>query len=131
MTDISFDKTEKEVSAPCGAKDIAASRLERLGTLSERLIDTLGEALSDTAQFNRFIVAEKSKNRDGDPVTENVEKIFGKVDFKSVKDAASAICTVADSVRSALAAGESRSGDEETDDASVTVRFESGREFAE
>ena len=113
----------------------AADRLERLGALSERLADALGEALDDKTQFKRYIVAEKSKNRDGDPVTESVEKVFGKVDFKSMKEAAGAIRAVADSVKAVYSVPEFSelsdvcSGGEGDADG-IIVTFENGSEYA-
>ena len=113
----------------------AADRLECLGALSERLADAIGEALDDKTQFKRYIVAEKSKNRDGDPVTESVEKVFGKVDFKSMKEAAGAIRAVADSVKAVYSVPEFSelsdvcSGGEGDADG-IIVTFENGSEYA-
>ena len=80
-----------------------AKGLDQLGALSNKLGALIGEALDDENQFHRFIVSEKGKNEEGEAVTESVEKIFEKVDFKSVKEAASAIKAVAESVRSVWA----------------------------
>ncbi|MBQ7669653.1 MAG: hypothetical protein IJS45_02900 [Clostridia bacterium] len=113
----------------------AADRLERLGALSERLTEALNEALDDKTQFKRYIVAEKSKNRDGDPVTESVEKVFGKVDFKSMKEAAGAIRAVADSVKAVYSVPDfselsdvCSGGGGDAD--GIVVTFENGSEYA-
>lgn len=130
MTDKIIDIKDIEGKFPPAEGTDGAVRsdsLTQLGGLSERLVKTIGEALDDPSQFKRFIVAEKSKNREGDHVTESVEKIFGKVDFKSVKEAACAISAVADSVKAIF----STSGTVSDDGGDgITVTFESGEEYA-
>ncbi len=113
-----------------------AQRLGKLGELSDRLGGMLGEALEDDDQFKRYIVVEKGKNADGESYAENVERIYEKVDFRSMKEAAGAISAIADSVRSVysvpdfktLSAGASSSG--EGVPGTLTVSFESGEEYA-
>ena len=106
-----------------------AERIGRLGELSERLGGMIGEALEDGSQFRRYIVSEKAKNEDGEMCQTDVEKVYDKVDFKSVKEAACAIKAVAESMRSIysvpdfdLAGGAAAP--------SVTVAFRSGEEYA-
>lgn len=126
------DLCEREMKRSLGG----ASRLERLGEMNERLGDVIEGALSDASQFNRYIVSEKGKNEAGDSVTENVEKIFCKVDFKSVKEAAGAIKALSESVKSVFSLPDfgdmqsvvSNSASPE-EARHVTVTFERGEEF--
>ena len=98
--------------------------------------DVIEGALSDADQFKRYIVTEKGKEN-GEATQREVEKIYGKVDFKSVKDAAGAISAVADSIKSvyqipdfkdisSVAAPEVSPVSSE-----FTVTFESGEEWGE
>lgn len=52
---------------------------------------TIDEAMKDPEQFRRYIVTEGL----GEGFTETSEKIFDRVDFRSLKDAAAALQTVA------------------------------------
>ena len=111
-------------------------RLESLGELSEKLGGMLGAALEDTEQFKRYIVVEKGKTADGDSFAENVEKVYEKIDFKSMKEAASAISAIADSVRNVysvpgfkeLSGGAAPASSPAAQ--GITVSFGSGEEFA-
>ena len=94
---------------------------DMVGTLTEKLGGVIDRALSDEDQFRRYIVQEKGKDADGASVTENVERIYGKVDFRSVKEAAGAIKALADSVRSTAADG----------DDGVTVSFFGAEEYSD
>jgi len=95
---------------------------EMVSSLCTKLGSVIDRALSDEDQFRRYIVQGKGRNADGDSVTENVERIYGKVDFKSVKEAAGAIKALADSVRSR------GSGDE---DDGIAVSFIGAEEYAD
>lgn len=81
--------------------DQTETRLASLDALSDKLECLISEALDDRDQFKRYIVVEKGKGPEGDSFTENVEKIYNKVDFKSVKEAAGAIKALADAVLTA------------------------------
>ena len=116
------EKRKMNEKKTAGGKDPEAA-LERLGEISERLGDFIGDALDDRDQFKRYIVTEKGRS-DGESVTENVEKVFGKVDFKSVKDAACAIKAIADAVKCVYSVPDEGDG-------GFSVTFESGAEFAE
>ena len=113
-----------------------ARRLEKLGELSDRLGGMLGEALGDGDQFKRYIVVEKGKNADGESFAENVEKVYEKVDFKSMKEAAGAITAIADSVRCVYSIPDFKtlsnvsSPDRKDAPCGLTVSFESGEEYA-
>ena len=85
-------------------------RLADLDALSDKLGCLISEALDDRDQFKRYIVVEKSKGAEGDSFSENVEKIYNKVDFKSVKEAAGAIKALADAVLTASPKQESAGG---------------------
>ena len=85
-------------------------RLANLDALSDKLGCLISEALDDRDQFKRYIVVEKGKGPEGDSFSENVEKIYNKVDFKSVKEAAGAIKALADAVLSASPKQESAGG---------------------
>ena len=134
-------KNKKTYAEKCGAlldsSIRGARRLEGLGKLSDALGSVIGDALADSDQFRRYIVTEKGRSADGESVQENVEKIYGKVDFKSVKEAAGAISAVAESIKTvyqipdfkdissaAAPEGEERGG-------GITVSFESGEEWGE
>ena len=106
---------ENEEMKENSGEEMVSSLCTKLGTVIDR-------ALSDEDQFRRYIVQEKGRNADGDSVTENVERIYGKVDFKSVKEAAGAIKALADSVRS-------RSTPD--DDEQIAVSFFGAEEYAE
>ena len=134
-------KNKKTYAEKCGdlldSSLEGAKKLDGLGKLSEALGGVIGNALSDSKQFNRYIVTEKGKNSDGDPVQQDVEKIFDKVDFKSVKDAASAISAVAESIKTVYSVPETKdivsvvSGSPSPVAAGITVSFESGAEWGE
>ena len=114
-----------------------AKRLEGLGKLSEALGGVIGDALSDSKQFNRYIVTEKGKNADGEAVQQEVEKVFDKVDFKSVKDAAGAISAVAESIKTVYSVPDLKdvmsvaAPETSSVSAGITVSFESGEEWGE
>jgi len=112
-------------------------RLEALGELSDKLSGVIGAALDDERQFCRHIVVDKGRDENGDTVSENVEKVFEKVDFRSVKEAAGAIKAVADSLRCVFAIPDfdslsraAKSGEADSDPFGVTVSFENGEDYA-
>ncbi len=88
----------KNENSPAGKTE---ERLANLDALSDKLGCLISEALDDRDQFKRYIVVEKGKGAEGESFSENVEKIYNKVDFKSVKEAAGAIKALADAVLSA------------------------------
>ena len=100
----------------------SADRLASIGMLSDKLEELISEALDDRDQFKRYIVVEKGKDAGGESFSENVEKIYKKVDFKSVKEAAGAIKALADAVLTVEPGGDAVSG--------INVSFESGEEYA-
>ena len=97
-------------------------RLANLDALSDKLGCLISEALDDRDQFKRYIVVEKGKGPEGDSFSENVEKIYNKVDFKSVKEAAGAIKALADAVLTANPKQEAAQG--------IVVSFADGGESA-
>ena len=112
-----------------------AGDLIKIGRLSEKLGRLIEDALDDKDQFKRYIVTKKISGKDTS--SECVEQVFEKVDFKSVKEAASAITALADSVRSVYslpdfaslsghAAGEGAPEARE----GLTITFEDGEEMA-
>ncbi|MBQ9544097.1 MAG: hypothetical protein IJV00_03090 [Clostridia bacterium] len=105
-----------------------AEKIGRLGELSERLGGLIGKALDDGDQFKRYIVSEKAKNGDGELCQTDVEKVFEKVDFKSVKEAACAIKALADSMRAIYSLPDVDIGNDASP--SVTVAFRNGEEYA-
>ena len=113
-----------------------ARRLLGLGRLSDALGDVIEGALSDADQFKRYIVTEKGKEN-GEATQREVEKIYGKVDFKSVKDAAGAISAVADSIKSVYQIPDFKdissvaAPEVSPVSAEFTVTFESGEEWGE
>lgn len=72
------------------AADIAAMKLAKEIDIANKLSDVLDEAVSDKKQFQRYVV--KEKDADGSTVTD--EKIFGKVDMKSLNNALKALQTL-------------------------------------
>jgi hypothetical protein len=72
------------------AADIAAMKLAKEIDIANKLSDVLDEAVSDKKQFQRYVV--KEKDSDGATVTD--EKIFGKVDMKSLNSALRALQTL-------------------------------------
>ena len=133
-------KSNKTYAEKCGdlidSSLRGAKRIEGLGKLSDALGKKIGDALSDPDQFRRHIVTEKGKGKDGEPTQQEVEKVFEKFDFKSVKDAAGAISAVAESMRSVYRVPEFRDvaavvAPEESKTAAgrITVSFESGEEY--
>ena len=113
-----------------------ARRLLGLGRLSDALGNVIEGALSDSDQFKRYIVTEKGKEN-GEAVQREVEKVYGKVDFKSVKDAAGAISAVADSIKSVYQIPDFKditsvaAPEVSPATAEFTVTFESGEEWGE
>ena len=132
---------KKTYAEKCGAlldsSIRGARRLEGLGKLSDALGGVIGDALADPDQFRRYIVTEKGRGAEGESFQENVEKIYGKVDFKSVQAAAGAISAVAESIKtvyqipdfkdiSSAAAPQGEPGG-----AGIRVTFENGEEWGE
>lgn len=69
----------------------AAKQLAKEFNIADKLADVLGSALKDGLQFNRYVVSEAT--RDG--ISETKEKVFDKVDMKSVSDAVKALKEIA------------------------------------
>lgn len=65
----------------------AAIKLAREIDIAGKLEDILSEAVNDDKQFNRYLV--KEKDSDGNAVTD--ERIFDKIDMKSLGDAIKAL----------------------------------------
>ncbi len=133
-------KSKKTYAEKCGdlleSSLRGAKRIEGLGKLSERLGSVIDGAIADPDQFRRHIVTEKGKGKDGEPTQQEVEKVFEKFDFKSVKDAAGAISAVAESMRSVYRVPEFRDiasvcapEVSKTTTGQITVSFESGEEY--
>ncbi len=72
------------------AADIAAMKLAKEIDIANKLSDVLDDAVSDKKQFQRYVV--KDKDADGSVITD--EKIFGKVDMKSLNNALKALQTL-------------------------------------
>ncbi|MBR6917909.1 MAG: hypothetical protein IKN38_06960 [Clostridia bacterium] len=123
------DEKPKEQRAVFDPASDGAEKLCKLGELSDKLGGMIDDALEDRDQFKRYIVSEKGRGEKGEAYTENVEKIFDKVDFKSMKEAAGAIKALAESVRCVY----SVPGfcDTPDDEAGITVAFENGEEYAD
>lgn len=116
-------KTEKETGMKNEKEtDVAADRLASIGILSDKLEELISEALDDRDQFKRYIVVEKGRDSGGESFSENVEKIYRKVDFKSVKEAAGAIKALADAVLTVDPGADTATG--------INVSFENGEEYA-
>lgn len=62
-------------------EDKQVDRLCRLKTGTEKLIETINDALEDEEQFHRYLVSEG-----GAVHSETVEKTFRKVDTKAIRD---------------------------------------------
>ncbi len=88
-------------------KRCAEARLDRIGEISEKLGEVIADAIDD--------VAKNKKYSDGG------------VDFKTLKEAASALCTLADSVKAVSAVG----GTEEKSVPGLTVMFGDDERMAE
>ena len=69
---------------------IAAIKLAKEIDIANKLSGVLDEAVSDKRQFNRYIV--KEKDADGSIVTD--EKVFQKIDMKSLNNALKALQTL-------------------------------------
>ena len=134
-------KNKKTYAEKCGdlfdSSVEGARKLAGLGKLSEALGGVIGDALSDSKQFNRYIVTEKGKSPDGEAVQQEVEKVFDKFDFKSVKEAAGAISAVAESIKTVYSVPDPKdvvsvvTREESPVAAGITVSFESGEEWGE
>ena len=104
---------------------------------AEKMSDVILKALDDDNQFNRWIVTEG-----GDGVTYTDEKVFDKVDMRSMKDAMATLKMIEQLKRSVqgiltlqeetqrdialrkIALEERRAAAEEATDTTVTIRFE-------
>ena len=108
----------------------AEKKLQALGDMSDRLGDFVGKAIKDKNQFRRYIVSEKGKDESGENVTNSVEKVFSKVEFKSVKDAACAIKAIADTVKTVYSIQDAPQPGEDGGAGRITVSFENGEEYS-
>lgn len=79
----------ESVMAKCADKAayFAAIKLSREIDIAGKLGNILNDAVSDEKQFNRYLV--KEKDSDGNAVTD--ERIFDKIDMKSLNDAIKAL----------------------------------------
>ena len=70
--------------------DEQAERIKDQLLTAAAMVGVMDKALKDPQQFNRYIVSEGL----GEGVSETVEKIFSKTDFRALKDAAAALQNV-------------------------------------
>ena len=100
-------KTKKKALA----REKCAERcLDRVGAISEKLSEVMADALEDSGQFRRC------RGADGEETL---------VDFKALKEAASALCTIAESAKAAACDAGAQS-----DGAELVVRFADDGEIA-
>lgn len=96
----SWFATKKETQAQIAMKAITktieykADKLANEMIAADMLSDHILRALQDENQFKRYIVPQTESYQDGTMVSESVEKVYEKVDAKSLKDIAAALKTI-------------------------------------
>ena len=129
---------KKEINENCvtdgcvrGEDGIVEAKLVSLGAISDSLGEILGRAVADSKQFNRYIVSEKEVTPDKTTVTKSVEREFEKVDFRSVREAASALKALAETVKTVYSADGVSECDENGDMSNIVVTLGDAGEYAE
>lgn len=111
------NETYKEALARARVTDV--DNLEKIGTLSEKMIAHLEDALNDPEQFKKYLVTNVKYNDKGMPIgSETTEREFTKFDAKSVRNLTAALKDL-----TAITKEIKEAGEDKNDDKQITIKF--------